>query len=40
MPYEHDIEHENVTSTVVWTISLAMFAAAVVMVLFAAAVTP
>ena len=35
MPYENDIENESVKSTVVWTISLAIFAAAAVMLLFA-----
>ena len=34
MPYEHNIENEGVTSTLVWTVSLAMFAAAAVMLLF------
>lgn len=41
MPYDHDIRDlkddirdEGITSTVVWTVSLAMFAVAAVMIWF------
>ena len=41
MPYEHDIRDlkkdirdEGITSTVIWTVSLAMFAVAAVMIWF------
>ena len=35
--YEHDVRNESVTLAVVWTISLAMFAAAAALIWFAAA---